>query len=148
LLVFKNSNYRTTAIWHYRIRMGGVKKDFKDLRVWQVADKLFVIVLKDCQKFPKNRIAYFLSDQLLRAIGSISANIAEGHGRGGDRELQRSLIIARGEISEARSWIAKLVSTGYINHYQAKKYEDEFQILSKMITVFIGEIRKRLKKKL
>lgn len=121
-----------------------IKKDFTELKVWQEACEIFDIALKDIQKFPKNRIAYYISDQWLRSIGSISVNIAEGHGRGGDRELQRSLIIARGEMSESRDWLYKVLKLNYITLERVKEYETKYSYLSKMITNFIGEIRKRL----
>ena len=120
------------------------KKDFTELKVWQAASQIFDMAIQDTKTFPKNRISYFLADQWLRAVGSISANIAEGHGRGGDRELQRSLIIARGEISESRDWLYKIVKLEYISSDRCQEYEGKYSYLSKMITNFIGEIRKRL----
>ncbi len=48
-----------------------------------------------------------LSDQLYRALGSISANIAEGYSRGGGRDRARFLEYALGSAREARDWYFK-----------------------------------------
>ncbi len=56
-------------------------RHFTDLKVWKDAHDLYLLTLKDVENFPNTRGAYTLSDQLLRAIGSISANIAEGFNR-------------------------------------------------------------------
>lgn len=48
-----------------------------------------------------------LSDQLYRALGSISANIAEGYSRGGGRDRARFLEYALGSAREARDWYVK-----------------------------------------
>lgn len=121
------------------------KRDFRKLIIWQKADQIFDMVVTDIKKFPKHRIAFSLADQWFRSVGSISANIAEGYGRGNDREFQRSLIIVRGEIAEAFNWAIKIAKVGYISQARLEEYDQKFEELSKILTVFIGEIRKRLR---
>jgi four helix bundle protein len=48
-----------------------------------------------------------LADQLHRALGSISANLAEGYSRGGGRDRARFLEYALGSAREARDWYVK-----------------------------------------
>lgn len=103
------------------------------------------MVVSDIQKFPRHRIAFSIADQWIRSVGSISSNIAEGYGRGTDREFQRSLIIVRGEIFEAFNWSIKVAKLKYISQKRLDDYEAKFDEISRILTVFIGEIRKRLK---
>ena len=48
-----------------------------------------------------------LADQLFRAIGSISANLAEGYSRGTGRDRARFYEYALGSAREARDWYFK-----------------------------------------
>ena len=48
-----------------------------------------------------------LSDQLFRAIGSISANIAEGYSRGSHKDRARFYEYALGSARESRDWYYK-----------------------------------------
>ena len=60
-----------------------------------------------------------LSDQLYRALGSISANIAEGYSRGTSRERAHFYEYALGSAREARDWYYKadvLLAESVISH--------------------------------
>jgi four helix bundle protein len=48
-----------------------------------------------------------LSDQLYRAVGSISANVAEGYSRGTGRDRARFYEYALGSARESRDWYYK-----------------------------------------
>lgn len=48
-----------------------------------------------------------LADQLYRAVGSVSANIAEGYSRGSDRDRVRFYEYALGSAWESRDWYFK-----------------------------------------
>ncbi len=114
---------------------------FKDLVVWQLSDKLFMMIVADAEKFPASRAARIITDQVIRSIASIGANIAEGAGRGGKRELTRYLIIARGSLVESQDWIHKLSNLGYITVTRQAIYEDLFITLRIKINAFIGKLR-------
>src|SRR4051812_41600661 len=73
--------------------------DFKKLRVWQRAHALTLSVYQCTRVFPDGE-RYGLTSQLRRAAASISANIAEGCGRGTDNELARYLRISLGSATE------------------------------------------------
>jgi len=56
----------------------------------------------------RDRRTISLSDQLFRALGSISANIAEGYSRGTGRDRARFFEYALGSARESRDWYYKV----------------------------------------
>ena len=61
-------------------RRGRVQR-FTDLEVWRRSHELFLRLLFDLQSFPNTRVAAILTDQSIRSLGSIGANLAEGFNR-------------------------------------------------------------------
>ena len=74
-------------------------KDFKELKVWEKAHRVTLLVYEETRSFPKEEL-YGLTSQLRRAASSVAANIVEGCGRRSDGEFTRFLQIARGSASE------------------------------------------------
>jgi len=66
--------------------------------------QLFAALWGEFQVNPANFVHY---EQLVRAAGSISANIAEGTGRNvnGKKYYQNFLLIARGSLFETVAWL-------------------------------------------
>jgi four helix bundle protein len=74
-------------------------QDFRNLQVWQKAHKLALKAYGESA--PMVRQGHFaLRNQLTRAALSVPANLAEGCGRTGDRDLRRFIRIALGSASE------------------------------------------------
>ena len=69
------------------------KFSFLDLRVYKESKELVKSIYQLLDKFPKCE-TYALSDQLRRAVTSVSSNIAEGSGRVSYKEK-----VAQGEMS-------------------------------------------------
>lgn len=61
----------------------------------------------DVTKLAKDRRTVGLSDQLYRALGSVSANIAEGYSRGSGKDRARFYEYALGSARESRDWYFK-----------------------------------------
>jgi four helix bundle protein len=76
--------------------------DFKKLEVWQKAHALALSVHRIARKI---RGAEYLSlrSQMIRAAGSIDANIVEGRGQKSDRQYSRFLNIAVNSANELES---------------------------------------------
>ena len=74
--------------------------DFKKLAVWQKARKLTVATIKACGDISGN-IGSLVRNQLVRAIMSVPANIAEGSAKQSDREFARFVRISLGSVSES-----------------------------------------------
>lgn len=61
----------------------------------------------DLQKLNQQRWLWSLSDQLYRATGSISANLAEGYSKGTGKDRARFYEYALGSARESRDWYFK-----------------------------------------
>ena len=74
-------------------------ESFRNLLVWQKAKTLAVEVYEVTKSFPKEEL-YSVTAQMRRSALSVSSNIAEGKGRGTDRDFKHFLMQARGSLYE------------------------------------------------
>jgi len=113
-----------------------ITKSFKDLIVWQKSRDLAVIVYKLTEKFPKAEL-YGLTNQMRRAVISISSNIAESYHRFHHKEKQQFLSVAFGSGAELESQIeiAKILFPG-INYQEA---EGLLQETMKILNSFLNK---------
>lgn len=72
---------------------------FEDLETWKKCRKLRIEVFKLVRSFPDEE-KYRLTDQLKRASRSVTANIAEGHGRYHYQDNLKFCRNARGSLNE------------------------------------------------
>jgi four helix bundle protein len=80
--------------------------------LWQMAAYRLALFLADVgwhdtSKLAQDRRTIGLSDQLCRAVGSISANIAGGYSRGTGKDRARFYECALGSARESRDWYFK-----------------------------------------
>ncbi|MBI4765580.1 MAG: four helix bundle protein [Deltaproteobacteria bacterium] len=115
-------------------------KDFRELKVWQMAMELFMEVVRDVEAFPKTEVARIIANQILRSVSSITANIAEGYGRRKGKEFQHYLYIARGSANETIDWYEKLKRLGYIGEEIFEKRGGRCQELRAMLTKMIDSV--------
>lgn len=115
-------------------------QDFKLLKVWQKAHSLVVAIYKASAGFPSSEI-YGLTSQIRRASASISANIAEGCGRGGNAEFARFLQIASGSASEVEYHLLLARDLGMLADETHIRLNDNVQEIKRMLTVFIKKVR-------
>jgi four helix bundle protein len=86
----------------------------KDLLVWKEAMELAKLVYQATASFPREEM-YGLTGQMRRAAVSIPSNLAEGAGRGSDREFKQFLLVARGSLSELETQVLLAQDLGYIS---------------------------------
>jgi four helix bundle protein len=77
------------------------------MRVYRLALFASDLGWRDVTDLLEDRRTIALSDQLYRALGSISANIAGGYSRGTGRDRARFYEYALGSARESRDWYFK-----------------------------------------
>jgi four helix bundle protein len=85
---------------------------YQDLIVWRKSVELSARIYKLTERFPADE-RYGLVAQLRRAAVSVSANIAEGWGRGSRAELRNRLMVSRGSLHETESDLVVAERLGY-----------------------------------
>ncbi len=105
---------------------------FKELKIWQKSRELAKSVYQESQKFPSDEI-YGLTSQIRRAVISVSANIAEGTGRGTEKEFARFLNIANGSAYELESLLLICLDLNYLPQEAIKPLLDQLSEIQRMI---------------
>jgi len=90
-------------------------KTFEDLDVWKACQKLRKEITELARKFPKEE-QYLLTDQIIRASRSVTANIAEGYGRFYYQENIQFCRQARGSLYEILDHLTVACDESYITH--------------------------------
>ena len=116
------------------------KKGFKDLIVWQRAQKLAVAVYKVSENGALSR-DFGLKDQIRRAAVSIPTNIAEGFERFSRKEYLLFLNIAKGSSGELRSLLRVAMEVGYLGKDTHDELADSAAKLSAYLYNQIKAIR-------
>ena len=94
---------------------------FEDIEAWQKGRQLKQALYRHSKRgeFSKD---FALRDQIRRAAMSVTANIAEGFERGGNREFIQFLSTSKGSCGEVQDHLYTAVDEKYIA-------KEEFQIL-------------------
>ena len=111
--------------------------DFRDLEVWKKCGEIRRKIWKLCKCFPSEE-TYRLTDQMIRASRSSTANIAEGYGRFHFQENIQFCRQARGSLYELIDHILVAEECEYMDHTLADTTIDEIKT---SIIVLIGYIK-------
>jgi len=105
---------------------------FEDIEAWRKARELTkeIYALTNDGPFARD---FGLRDQIRRAVVSIMSNIAEGFGRGGNKEFIQFLSTAKGSASEVQAQLYVALDAGYINQDQFQKLYSETEATARMI---------------
>ena len=106
--------------------------DYRDLKVRQKAIELTSEVYKLVKSLP-NEERYALSGQIRRAVVSVPSNIAEGRGRGTNKEFVRYLMMSRGSLWEVSTHLEICEKLQYLNHEEMTNARQLITEISKMI---------------
>ncbi len=88
---------------------------------------------------------YFAMDtigkQLVRAVDSISANIAESHGRFHYKDKAKFGFYARGSFEEAKSWMRKAIKRKLINNDDKEKLIRQMELIGPKLNALINSYK-------
>lgn len=115
-------------------------KYFEDLECWQLAVELDASVYEFVMN-SRLRSEYALRDQMLRSVGSIADNIAEGFERGGNKEFIQFLYISKGSCGELRSQFHRAKRRKLITNDEFEKYLGDCKLESSKISNFIKYLK-------
>ena len=99
-------------------------KTFEEIESWQSARQLCKMNF-DQIRTPNLSKDFALKDQMNRSCGSIMDNIAEGFGRGGNKEFILFLGYSNGSCLEFESQLYRAMDRNYIS-------TDEFKLMYKL----------------
>ena len=113
------------------------KSRLEDLDVYKISmaisDKIWNLVIY-WEHFSRNNIG----GQLLRAIDSVGANIAEGYGRGSKIDNARFVKIARGSLFETKHWLTISNRRKLLSDSETKEILDDIENLLPRLSAYIN----------
>jgi four helix bundle protein len=115
-------------------------KDFKSLKVWQKANALEQDIEELVKGFPSYE-QYRLVDQLVRAVRSISANLAEGNTQLFIKKEKVHANIALGSTGEIRSHLITALQSNYISQEQYDNLDRKVVEIIKMLYGYINRLK-------
>jgi len=113
-----------------------MSRDFRKLRVFQLADELLLRVYRSSSGFPPAE-RFSLQAQLRRAALSTSANIVEGSARRTTREYVNFINIAAGSATEARYLADVAGRLGYLLDEEANELVRRYTELSAQLQALL-----------
>ena len=80
-------------------------------------------------------------NQIVRSLGSVGANIAEGTGRGSHQDNRRFVRIARGSLYETQHWLRRAYCRRLLNEQQTKHLKETVDELAPTSNAYLTSIR-------
>ena len=114
----------------------------KRLKVWEKAKDFAVKIYKQVLPLLPQEEKWSLNQQIRRSSTSISANIAEGHGRFYYQDNIRFCYNARGSLEETLSHLIVCFEAGLIAETVYKELESEGEEIEKMLNGYIAFLKK------
>ncbi len=112
-----------------------------ELRFYNLALEVWDECWNDCDILLKDIRGREVTKQLIRSVGSISANIEEGYRRGRGKEYPQFLRYARGSANESLGWYKK--SKFLLNPEVINDRIEKLNAISAMITKTLETLSKK-----
>lgn len=111
-------------------------KSFTDLNAWKEAHRLVLQIYKITKDFPKEEM-FGLTNQIRRAVISITSNIAEGFSRNSYKEKVQFYAISLGSLTELQNQLLAARDIGYLSNDKFKIIADQTVVTSKLLNGLI-----------
>ena len=110
-------------------------KNFKNLKIWHRSRAFVKTIYQLTKHFPKEE-QFGLISQIKRAAVSVPSNIAEGCGKGTERDLNRFLDNAVGSTCEIETQLYLAYDLEFIDQKVMESTTDEIQQIRRMIIAY------------
>ncbi|MDO8594650.1 MAG: four helix bundle protein [bacterium] len=121
------------------LRKGKIRT-FRDLYAWQEAHKFVLTVYALSKKFPKEEL-FALTNQLRRAVVSITSNIAEGFSRTSYKEKANFYAIGLGSLTESQNQLIIALDLDYITKTDFDSAWNQSIVVSKLVNGLLKSTR-------
>jgi len=115
-------------------------KSFTDLYAWKEGHKLVLMVYKITKDFPREEL-FSLTNQIRRAVVSITSNIAEGFSRISYKEKCQFYAVALGSLTELQNQFLIAKDIGYLNQSKFNNFVSQTVIVHKLLNGLIKKSR-------
>lgn len=113
---------------------------FTDLVVWQEGHALVLGIYKYSESFPQKEV-FGLTNQMRRAVVSITSNIAEGFSRQSAKEKVQFYSIAKGSLTELQNQLLIAKDVGFLEERNYKVLSDRIDTVGRLLTGFIRKTK-------
>jgi four helix bundle protein len=118
---------------------------YRDLGVWQDAMTLAESCYRLTCEFPRDEL-FGLTSQIWRAVGSVPANIAEGHGRENTGNFVQHLRISQGSLKELETHLLLAERVGILPVLDLQPVLAQCESLGKMLRALIPSLQDKAAK--
>jgi four helix bundle protein len=118
-------------------------RSYQDMEVWTRGVDLAERIYRLTRTFPPAE-RHGLASQMQRASVSVPSNVAEGWGRGSQKEFLRFLSIARGSLFELHTQTVIAQRIGYVSEEESTAVLADADVLSRMLLSLMRKIRSNL----
>lgn len=115
-------------------------QDFRKLKVWEKAHRFTVAIYQITKAFPSEE-RFGLTDQMRRGAWSIPSNIAEGCGRGSNKDFARFLQMSMGSACELEYFILFAKDVELLSEQQSEQLTSNIQEIKRMLASLMQAVR-------
>ena len=108
-------------------------KSFTDLFAWQEGHKLVLMIYKISESFPTKEV-FGLTNQMRRAVVSVTSNIAEGFSRNTNKDKVQFYSMAHGSLTEIQNQLVIARDIKYLKKEDFDKIANQTITVHKLIT--------------